>query len=1809
MGYGFGDFFDDVGGALDTAWDATSDSVTDSLGFTYDLARGDPKSWGLALDSFLDVSIYAGSQIGEYGGRYIGSPVATGAVKAWEGFEYASREYVREPLATALIAGSLADSAIFQGEDTNIFTSLTNLFDADVWTEAHDMAQTTSPGQALALALTTNDILDEDEVADAVNSPLFSTIAITADFAQMFFLDVDIIGGKVLAPIRATRSLTLANRAEKATRMGRVGERAGLLTRLTRSEGLVRGALRSEDYGDAGADVLKLWQNRRFAGLADNQIEAEIASALWDITKDDLTIWQRVASNVPIAGRRGEAARAFARNADELANARVIDEVTGEVVRDVGAIRDRVGAAADSYRHVRIDQLFDVAQRGRSIRSLPFGANSKWRRWNSQLEDIVTSIDDVNIRTSRIQETLLAKHGRGAEIASVLAHTDSVAQREEVMRFFMGDTRAAARLMGDSDLGYALGRRMEDVLRERSALRYEVADLWTKADDITEAQLSYYGISDSTIFSDISNGIDRLKGIDREIGAVMRNVVGNSADATVADRLYATARTIHEMPQLGRTRAATSALRHSGFYQTAFFKPVRVFVENVPHHIINLADSRVAALTRRAGKAAGMSEDEVAAWAGRMSNTPLDARPEVWDEMQRFAERRLMGEYGLDASEMQIVMDYAAKQRRSVSHTFRGNEQRLYDAAKVSDEFGGGRDIINVSRVDDQARRGMARLADPANPNTPAPGFDRPVTHGLNNVKFIDDDLGTFNELHYPFKTTELRHQVVTPDWKGLRNELERAARIKYGDRWREAIRSKAPFIGGSPDQRLTKIGRRLSRVGESTNRRLGKAGIETLSASRLEDIEDLSGIRPFRIVGKGLDGVLRYWRTATLLRPAWAGRVIPDEQLRGLAQFGTLVWVAQHGDRFRDLTTSLKKIPSVNRALSLDQSMFSSAAKGALWGGALGVGTSAVAQGEILPDNLGESFLFGAAGGAAGGAILNRMANLKRHGYGDVIVGGHRLRRNPMDGPLGNVWAGEVSAKSTFGDFLNAHESSLFDDLVQDRSSWTTYEWNRLDSKAAAAYRKSWREQAQNHITVDAMSRQVLEGKSKDEILAWLIGTTDGRAHAARLPARAKYPEEWVDGMFDQVTSYFGGNAEAMTAALDLANSGNRSAKSWNKILEMIPDEMRSPVHGASLQQVIGSAGFQQSMQRLIDDGFSLWSTTPTDTLSRMPAFRLFYESELHRMLDDLPASKLRPDDIWRAEDNARRFALRETRDLMYDLAEQSEFSEMVKMFMPFFSAYQEVLTRWAGLAVHNPVFVARAAKLWTGAENLGVSTTNEEGDPEFTFRLPEAAKDFIGHIPMMGSAIDNQGYLKLDKRSFNLVMQGTPGFGPFVTIPTSEIVKRNPDLEDSVRFILPFGPSPSWTDQIIPAWMKRVKSSFTEDAAYQAAFVGILQTRLTDIELGNSEYTWREISDDPEKARAFFDEIADETHNLFALRTYASLISPVQPQFVSPYQPYVEVFRAIQAGDLARAEEVMADVVGAGGPAYSRADIERITANYTDEAGNVDAVLAFFEMFGDEFYAIARSTSRVNDGIPSTIEAEEVRDKYRTLVEKYPEWGGVIVGAEGSLNAQFSYAVYLQQLTEEVSPGSGVPRRERFAADQPLTWAQNARAVPGWQEYSQKMDQLDQALYDLGLANYQVADAQPLAEIRRQFINDLASRNPEWWAEYSDRRGQAETDDFWTGAYEIASDERLLGRREIEGLASYLELRDTMISALGTINEAGGAATLTATSNQPLREVWDALVLELLDQYPEFGEIYYRRLEGSLPTIGLGRSDLVGN
>lgn len=860
-----------------------------------------------------------------------------------------------------------------------------------------------------------------------------------------------------------------------------------------------------------------------------------------------------------------------------------------------------------------------------------------------------------------------------------------------------------------------------------------------------------------------------------------------------------------------------------------------------------------------------------------------------------------------------------------------------------------------------------------------------------------------------------------------------------------------------------------------------------------------------------------RIWRPSVLLRPAWPIRVVGDEQLRIFAKIGAVAQL---------------------RYLS------------------------------YLPGAVAEKAQRTAAKAAKAVGLVDEVPEATRLRIGERAFAYRGYELQAAYGPPGdaaNSFRDMNSAQSTWRAMsgIDDDEANLLAHLRERTGEF------RTKTPDVAGYGQDWERAVNEQFAKDPIGRRILQGEPTDSIVDWLRTTDEGKALADRFSFRAgEDPTAWVNTMAEVIDDYTVGDRNLRALAL----AGKARVKD---LVAIAPDAAQRPlVHGEVVAQLTGTSLWRDTVRGVVDKSFEVLGQKPTDVLSRNPFFDHTYRAELRRLIDvhdTQHAGRLTEKQLRGMERKARNYALRESKELLYDLAEENHLSAMLKHYVPFLSATQEVATRWAGLAVENPAFLARVRQVWNAPERAGVVTdengniVNPDGtatnaltgervaagkDRYLNMQLaPDLVQNVLEAVPGARRLADS----KFNKLGMNLALQGPPTPGPIIQLPLNQLILDRPDLEDDVEFLLPMGTTPSIRDFLLSSSVRHAWN--TIEGEENRTFVNnrnmIFDAARVDYMLGKRDTppTWQEAT---KEARA-----------LGAVRVGAALLAPVAPSFQSPYQMFIDAYRLAQT-------RLRDDPLA-----------------LADEHGNPRTADEWFlDTYGEAYFPLTESLSKSNDGVAPTEEGFVARKKYEDLIEAHPELGGLILGNEGA--GEYAGAVYDYQLSHAVRPGSGLTQRETPSFEEHVAGPDVRR---GWVEYRRVMDLIDAERIQRGLPNLQVRGASDLAAIKRGFIDELAQRNPVWFAEFgnTDRNAWARR---IAGLRAVADSTQFADRpdrQDIAGLRDYLQARDLVLAELSHRK----AKTLTAASNRDLAQDWESIKAALVEQNLAFGALFYRWLE----------------
>ena len=759
------------------------------------------------------------------------------------------------------------------------------------------------------------------------------------------------------------------------------------------------------------------------------------------------------------------------------------------------------------------------------------------------------------------------------------------------------------------------------------------------------------------------------------------------------------------------------------------------------------------------------------------------------------------------------------------------------------------------------------------------------------------------------------------------------------------------------------------------------------------------------------------------------------------------------------------------------------------------------------------------------------------------------------------------------------ASSGNAFERLVDSN---TDMYMRKLSSKGIGAikptdpgYFEQWAQTLRNQFGNSAVATRIAAGESLEDITKWLRNSPEGRDLRKRLSITSSEAAEYVtktNGFLDQYLP---------------AVSGLR-----NKMKEVTAEDLRAAfkdptelpvIHGHVLEENLFNIA-KKGIKDFTNTAFKFLGTLPEDAWARNPLYIELYRREAKRRLDIMAGLKKERLTLKEQEQlmmASHKIALREMKGILFNIERRSNLAGMFKYISPFFSAQENAVKTWLKLAVANPAIANRGYQLWQAPNRAGLVTDFEgnivppgetTGNDYIWVGVPKGLQGLPGLQSLTEMAIPKQSldiifgggldvlYNTGNKNVFSDIFP----VGPYVAIPASELLKKKPSLEESLKAVLPFGAYDSSWEAVTPAWLKRqiTAQAGMDDAQYAASWQLIW----------NTEQMRAKRNGLPPVPAEKIDKMTQQYWNM---RTVANLVLPFAPRFETPYRFYLDKARE-----------------------YRR-------------VYGVDADAKFLEDFPEYFEFTARLSSNPTN-IQSSQYAVERVQKYGDLVTQLAGVEPKLIGlvANNFTNYEFSQAAYTYLKGKRITPAA----KDKFLSTISPAQAQlQNEAEKGWIVFNKVMDAIDNELQDRGLPSTQSAGAEDLAVLKDFVIQKLgrkvdANGNPifndktgqyeqtAWFNDYYDSDG-SKTNRVIVGLSKILDNQKFMkdnaDNATWKSVSAYLDFRRVIAAQLSTRE----AKSITAKKNADLKVLYDAVVTKLKnDDKMGFSYLYDRFLSQDL-------------
>ena len=727
-------------------------------------------------------------------------------------------------------------------------------------------------------------------------------------------------------------------------------------------------------------------------------------------------------------------------------------------------------------------------------------------------------------------------------------------------------------------------------------------------------------------------------------------------------------------------------------------------------------------------------------------------------------------------------------------------------------------------------------------------------------------------------------------------------------------------------------------------------------------------------------------------------------------------------------------------------------------------------------------------------------------------------------------------------------------------------------------------------------VGKKILAGESAEDIAIWLLTDTKGISVRESLfkissnPGDPKKSVSWeaqIGNTIESATNW----AEIVIDSFDNIVKGNNKVIDILKTRPASAEELQNlypldvwgtrlgPVVGDK-SQIVGLDSVKEIYTKWTAKAFDWIGTRPEDAFVRIPFYAARYDDTKNILVRNFEAQY--PKDripialIGQIEVAAHKRALKDTKDFLYTIDRRTMLGRYGEYVSPFISATQNSVTSLARLTRRDPALPGMMLALWNAPNKLGWEDENGKLIiPLPKGLIPDGLEDFFG--------LDAVRNMTISKSSLNVIFPES-GFGfvprlnPLAQVGASELMKQglfgNFAIEAPPILVNSFGKKDadniwavfkeylygeeqgvssetlSW-DKVTPPAAKKIFDLVRGDSSSTYAYQYALQARSEDL-LWQGGYR----DDYPTAA-----EITDRTNGQFWLRFIGNMTAFTPPEYTTLVQPVIDMQRRY------------------------------------DDAYQLEGPMMFSQTYGNELLTWGSTDTTKNvGGVVTTADAVRNIRKHEALIERVapmakddPSVLGILVNSDDPEAAYDASA--LRWLQDSTIPGLSRNWRELVSGPEALNESQRQA---GWVEYTKFMGQLDAMLENAGLANYQLAAARPLNNMRKAFIDDMMN-NPNYYAWSIDYKnaGSTKTVSAVNVITEALKNEKFMTDRQGDltwvQANNYIGARNEVIAAV-----IASGKPLSNEINDGLRAEWDSFRQILINRDIGWGNIANRYLTG---------------
>jgi hypothetical protein len=423
--------------------------------------------------------------------------------------------------------------------------------------------------------------------------------------------------------------------------------------------------------------------------------------------------------------------------------------------------------------------------------------------------------------------------------------------------------------------------------------------------------------------------------------------------------------------------------------------------------------------------------------------------------------------------------------------------------------------------------------------------------------------------------------------------------------------------------------------------------------------------------------------------------------------------------------------------------------------------------------------------------------------------------------------------------------------------------------TKDEALHLQTWESILNNQIRYDEVSRKVMAGESKADIVTWLRGP-----EGARTLSRMGISKTDAGVLVEQSRAMLDWYAPSQKMR-DLILSDKMTIVELKKLY---PDIHSRPV---VISDVVSdnmmASNARKDALSFIKAGVSWLSTVPTGVLLNSPYFEVLYRQKIEEMVSiaSTQGRILGEKDKRHFEKVAREFAISKQKNTLNAFHRDMNYNGAVQYMLAFFPALVEQFKSYGRIAYEHPEFIVKATRIKMLPEQFADVQTDQYGTQYVEVTVPSTGLT-----------------ARLNTSWFNPVNPTGGAFlsaGPGLAIPYNELAKRV-NLEGKFTdLVLPFGVQANSLNAIKPNTVKRLWEVFDASQKKNDQFNKDANMLLMQKRFDFKQENHRDPSN--KEFLAMSESVKNDAISLSILRFVSSLTLPTQPRYVTPISAHADI------------------------------------------------------------------------------------------------------------------------------------------------------------------------------------------------------------------------------------------------------------------------------------------------------------------------------